>query len=150
MGIIVKIKTHFLKGSKEEKKLFVLAFIYSFLVRFFMLKVKYKFYEKYMGQRGVETTYQFPEDKKDIILTVRKIVLAISKHTAWESKCMVQALTCKWLLNRYNIDSTLYYGIQKSSEVVTGLKAHAWLRVGDTIATGAQGHKKFKIVNFYS
>ena len=115
-----------------------------------MLKVKYKRYEKYMGERGKESSMEFPEGKYDQIATIRKVVFGVTKNTPWESKCMVQALTCKWLLSAEGVESTIYYGIMPDPENKGKLKAHAWLRVGEMIATGREGHKAYKVVNYYS
>jgi hypothetical protein len=54
------------------------------------------------------------------------------------------------MLEKYNIPSTIYFGIMKDPENPSELKAHAWLKVGEFIATGREGHKSFKVVNFYS
>lgn len=62
---------------------------------------------------------------------------------------MVQALSAKWLLQKYNIPSTIYFGVFKSTKE-NKLKAHAWLKINDYVVTGAAGHQKFKVVNFYS
>ena len=120
------------------------------IIRFWMLKVKFSKYEKYLGVRGKESAREYPEHKREVIQTIRKVVNATSKNTPWESKCMVQAISCKWLFAKYGINSTIYFGIKPDEEKKKDLKAHAWLRVGDFIATGREGHKLYKIVNFYS
>lgn len=150
MSLVKKINTHFIGGSWQVKKLYVLALLYSLVVRVFMLKISYTKYEARLGRRGVESSTDFPHEHTEIIKVIRTVVEAVSKHTPWESKCMVQALTAKWLLNRYSIASTIYFGVKKDPENEKGLKAHAWLRVGDMIATGREGVRSFKVVNFYS
>lgn len=150
MRLLNKVYKFFLKGSWLEQKLIVQAFIYMLVVRYLMLKVKFKKYQKYLGERGVETTNQYPTAKEEIIKTVRRIVLSTSKNTPWESKCMVQAVSCKWLLKKYGVESTIYFGIKPDEENKGKLKAHAWLRVGEYIVTGREGHKAFKVVNFYA
>jgi len=150
VGIIRKINTHFIKGSWLEKKLFVKAFFYMLIIRYWMLKVKFSKYEKYLGKRGNEAKKKPTKDNEYIIQTIRKVVKATSKNTPWESKCMVQAMSCKWLLKQQGINSTIYFGVKPDEENKGKLKAHAWLKIGDYIATGREGHKEFKVVNFYS
>lgn len=140
------IYSNLVKSSFSKKILIFRALWYMFYVRMLMLFVKYKRYEKHLGERGIETEKNIPEDFDDTIQEIRRVVIGLSRYTPWESKCMVQALACKWLLTRKGIKSTIYFGISGQKE----LKAHAWLRVGEKIVTGKKGHKQFKIVNFYS
>lgn len=150
MSLGKKIKDHFLSASALEKKLFIQAFFYALIVRVFMLKVKYQRYEKRLGQRGVESSFEYPQDKDFMVKTIRTVVMRVCKNTPWESKCMVQALTAKWLYKKYHIPSTIYFGIKNDPENKGSIKAHAWLRVGDLIATGKSGSRSFNVVNFYS
>lgn len=150
MLLVKKIYKFFWKGSWLEKKLIVQSFVYMLVIRHLMLKVKFKRYQKYLGERGVESTRDYSAAHDEIIKTVRRIVLSTSKNTPWESKCMVQAVSCKWLLKKYGVESTIYFGIKPDEENKGKLKAHAWLRVGEYIVTGREGHKAFKVVNFYA
>jgi hypothetical protein len=149
--LLKKIYQHIIKGSWEIKKMYLTAFFYSLYIRFCMLFVRYKRYESTMGSRGKIISYiELSPIQFQQIKLVKTVVLANSKYTPWESKCMVQALSAKWLLKKYNIPSTIYFGVTKDEENLGKLKAHAWLKVNETFITGALGHKKFKVVNFYS
>lgn len=149
--LLKKIYNHIIKGSWEMKKLYLTAFFYSAYIRFCMLFVRYKKYESSMGIRGkVIAEHELSNAQLQQIKMVKTVVLANSKYTPWESKCMVQALSAKWLLKKYNVPSTIYFGVTKDSENEGKLKAHAWLKVNQTFITGAVGHQKFKVVNFYS
>lgn len=59
----------------------------------------------------------------------------MSRYTPWESKCLVRAVTAQLLLRGIRIPSTLYLGIGKDDS--NHLMAHAWLRCGHLILTGA-------------
>lgn len=137
-------------GTAFERVLYMRAFVYMLIIRFWMLFIRFSWYEKYFGKRFVESTTPFPMEKLDVVQSIRKAVAAISNNTPWESKCMVQAITGKWLLHQQGIPSTLYFGIGKNDSQKTKLAAHAWLRVGDKIIIGKDGHKTFKVVNYYS
>jgi hypothetical protein len=150
MSVFKKIYKYFIRSSNESRYLVIKAFFYCATVRFLMLFVKYKRYEKHLGKRGVESTQEISAEQFEMVKKVRNAVLSVSKNTLWESKCMVQALSAKWMLEKYNISSTIYFGIMKDPENASELKAHAWLKVGEYIATGREGHKSFKVVNFYS
>lgn len=148
--LLKKIYKHILKGSWEIKKMYLTAFFYSAYIRFCMLFIKYSWYESSMGKRGVgHDEIVLNENQLLNIKKVRTVVNAVSKYTIWESKCMVQALCAKWLLQKYHIPSTIYFGVFSSAEE-NKLKAHAWLKINDYVITGAAGHQKFKVVNFYS
>ena len=150
MRLVRKINTYFIKGSSLERKLFFKAFYYMLIIRYWMHKVKFSRYEKYLGERGEKASSSTVENQEEIIQTVRKVVKATSKNTPWESKCMVQAISCKWLLKKYGIETTIYFGVQNDTDNPSKLKAHAWLKLGEYVLTGREGHKGFKVVNFYS
>lgn len=150
MNLLKKIYHHIFKADLAFKFLLIKVFFYSFYVRFLMLFVKYKRYEKRLGERGKVDGYIVNEIDKNYIHRIQKAVVGVSNYTPWESKCMVQAVSAKWLLKKKNISSTIYFGIMKDPEDANKLKAHAWLKVGDWVVTGRAGHQQFKIVNFYS
>jgi hypothetical protein len=148
--LLKKIYNHIIKGSWEIKKLYLTAFFYMAYIRFCMFFVKYSWYESSMGKRGVgHDEIVLNETHQLYIKKVRTVVQAVSKYTLWESKCMVQALSAKWLLQKYHIPSTIFFGVFKDTQE-NKLKAHAWLKINDFVITGAAGHQKFKVVNFYS
>lgn len=149
--LIKKVYKHIIKGSWAMKKLYLTVFFYSAFVRFCMLFVKYKLYESLLGERGkIAPDIDLTSFQLQKIQQVKTVVLASSKYTLWQSKCMVQALSAKWLLNKYQIPSTIYFGVVKDNQNDKKLKAHAWLKINQMIITGAKGHQKFKVVNFYS
>ena len=150
MNFFKKIKVYIFQSDFEFKKLLVKAFIFSMTVRFMMLFVKYKRYEKRLGKRGAADNYTLNEKEFAIAHNIAKALNGVSNYTLWESKCMVQAVSAKWMLAKYSIPSTIYFGVAKDEENAAKLKAHAWLKVGDCIVTGRAGHEKYKVVNFYS
>lgn len=58
----------------------------------------------------------------------------VCNKTVWESKCLVRALTAQKLLKRKSIPSTLYLGCGMHDGKMV---AHAWIRCGRMIVTGA-------------
>jgi len=150
MKFLKKLYRHILKADFAFQLLLIKVFFYSFYVRFLMLFVKYKRYEKRLGERGKIANYTISLEEKAYIHRIQSAVLGVSNYTPWESKCMVQAVSAKWLLKKKNIPSTIYFGIMKDPEKSDELKAHAWLKLGDWVITGRAGHQAFKVVNFYS
>ena len=75
-------------------------------------------------------------------------VVATSRHMPWKRKCLAQAMAGKKMLQRRGIASTLYLGVAKEGE--NALIAHAWLRSGSRILTGARGRKKYTVVSTFA
>lgn len=88
-----------------------------------------------LGQQGRET----PEDGDygDIIFPVRQAVEMVCRHTPWQSKCLVRALTARKMLNRRGYPCTLYMGVKPGAD--GAMEAHAWLRCGSRYVTGGRG-----------
>jgi hypothetical protein len=149
MNFLQKINTYIFQSDFEFKKLIVKSFFYCMTVRFMMVFVKYKRYEKRLGIRGAVDNYTLNEKEFALAHKIAKALNGVSNYTFWESKCMVQAVSAKWMLKAYSIPSTIYFGV-KIDKDDKKLKAHAWLKVGDCVVTGRAGHAEFNVVNFYS
>jgi hypothetical protein len=68
----------------------------------------------------------------------------MSRHLPGECKCLAQAVAAKMMLGRRGVPSTLYLGLAKDEQ--QKLRAHAWLRSGEVIVTGARERDKFHVV----
>jgi hypothetical protein len=71
-------------------------------------------------------------------------VTAAAAHTPWETTCLMQGLAAATLLRRRRIDTTLYLGVAGDGTGADGLSAHAWLRCGDVVLTGARERWRFE------
>jgi hypothetical protein len=75
-------------------------------------------------------------------------VQTMSGCTPWESNCLAQAIAAKRMLQQFEIPSTLYLGVaRKDSEE---LEAHAWLRSGTVVVTGARERVRFTVVSTFA
>ena len=61
-------------------------------------------------------------------------MILCNKYTLWKTECYTQAITAKILLNRKDIDGTIYIGFKKDQN--GKYLGHAWLRSFDRIITG--------------
>lgn len=77
---------------------------------------------------------------------VARAIRAAARRTPWESKCLAQALACAWMLRRRGIQGTMYLGLHRAPGDDRSMLAHAWLRTGNTILTGAAGHQQYTVV----
>lgn len=71
------------------------------------------------------------------------VLLRLSRYLPWRCMCFEQALAGIMLLKVYCLDGTIYFGVKKGAPKMT---AHAWLRCGDQIITGAAGHEQFTVL----
>ncbi|MFM7022546.1 MAG: lasso peptide biosynthesis B2 protein [Flavobacteriales bacterium] len=147
MSFFGKVNEYLIQSDWAFRKLIVKTFFFSMYVRFLMLFVKFKRYEKRLGTRGVADNYTMNDHEFQLAHNIAKALNGVSNYTLWESKCMVQAVSAKWMLKKRGIPSTIYFGVKKEGQE---LKAHAWLKVGEIVVIGRAGHKEFKIVNYYS
>ena len=72
----------------------------------------------------------------------------MSRYTFWESQCLVKAIAAMKMLEKRQIESTLYLGTAKDE---TGnMIAHAWLRSGPFYITGVEEMKRFTVVSKFA
>lgn len=138
----------FIKLKFKIKSDFVKVFFYTAFYRAFILFFPFNKLRKKIGNYNEESPTVISDDAYEEARHVGWVVNIISKHTPWESKCLVQALTAQRLLKKRNISSTLYLGIQKDKD--NKMLAHAWLRTGSYIVTGGVIIDKFTVVAKFS
>lgn len=81
---------------------------------------------------------------------LRGVAWALSTASArlpWRCLCLEQAIAGKLMLRRRAIANTMYLGAARTED---GMQAHAWLRSGSFIVTGAEGHLRFAIVSTFA
>lgn len=129
-----------------QRHILIEAFFISGLVRFAILFIPFKKLAGFLGKYKRETDRETPEAEKQITYRVGWAAEKISCNTPWKSKCLVKALTAQIMLTRRKISSTLYLGVAKDKDNYNKLVAHAWLRSGQVIITGARESVFFKEV----
>ncbi len=91
-----------------------------------------------LGRAQAESSSLLTIDAQRLALDVAWAVGAATRHTPLRFVCLPQALAAKWMLRRRGIANTLYLGIAAGRENASAMTAHAWLRCGDKIVTGAR------------
>jgi hypothetical protein len=71
-------------------------------------------------------------------------VQTLARFLPWDAKCLAQAVAGKWMLQRRDLPSTLYLGVDRGQK--EWLEAHAWLRFGSEILTGEPQHERFTVI----
>ena len=130
MGIIGFLKLN------PQKRLTLLAYVYSAIFRFKIYFIKSKYLRKGWGREGMESSESVEPWKYTYAKNVAYVVDRICNKTAWESKCLVRALTAQKLLKQKGISSTMYLGCGYDEGRMV---AHAWLRCGKYYVTGGDG-----------
>lgn len=121
------------------------AGVLSAYYRFLLLKRPFRDLEPKIGTRQAETAEEFIDSKH--IGNVAAVVRKVCGHTPWESKCLVQALTAKKMLNRRKLPCTLYMGVANDGN--GQMIAHAWLRCGGVYVTGGRNRERFTVTGIY-
>jgi len=144
-----KVKKFF-KLPIQEQFLFFEAYGTLGLMRLAILTISFKkltsslqHYTKKYELREVD------ESQKKMAYTIGKAIERAALHTPWESACLAQAFTAQKMLQKRGIPGVFYLGIAKSNECEEKMKAHAWSQCGNTIITGARGHKAFTVLSVF-
>lgn len=133
----------FFKRTGADRRLFLEAFCLLALSRFAILTVPFRRIAPFLGQVMAESPDLAPGCEA-LAERISWAVQTAARYTPWESKCLAQAMAAKMMLKRCNVPSTLYLGLAKDADA--GLSAHAWLRCGERILTGAPVHEQFTMI----
>lgn len=95
-----------------------------------------------------ETPLTLESSHKKILSEISQAINITSKYTFWESQCLVKAIAAMKMLERRNIESTLYLGTAKDEN--GKLLAHAWVRSGPFYVTGYEIMDKFIVVGKFA
>jgi|SRR5690625_158137 len=101
-----------------------------------------------LGEEMKETSTNIEPEYKRKLSEISQAIQIISKYTFWESECLVKAIAAMKMLEKRNIESTLYLGMAKDES--GGLIAHAWLRSGPFYISGAEGMERFTVVSQFA
>ena len=86
-----------------------------------------------IGNLGHETPVE--TTSRDARL-LHELMESMFRRLRWKDSCLIRALTAKRILNSMGERCTLYMGVSKKEG--QGMTAHAWLRCGKRIVTGAE------------
>jgi hypothetical protein len=101
-----------------------------------------------LGRQMDETSYQVIESNRKVIRHISQAINIMSRYTLWESMCLVKAIAAMKMLEKRQVESTLYLGTGKDEN--GKLIAHAWLRSGPFYITGFEVMDKFSVVNKFA
>ncbi|AXI10763.1 lasso peptide biosynthesis B2 protein [Oceanobacillus sp. 143] len=141
-----KLKT-FLSFNWQTKTLLFESYIYLGLAR--ILKgLPFSRVAPSLGDQMAETAYTFHSSDKETLSLIKQAIHIMSRYTFWESQCLVKAIAAMKMLERRQIESTLYLGTAKDEK--GEFIAHAWLRSGPFYVTGSEGMERFTVVSKFA
>jgi hypothetical protein len=82
-------------------------------------------------------------------LVIGRTIRLAARCTPWESSCLPQAITARWLLGLHRIPYALYLGWQRGVAVQGGSAAHAWVAVGRIRVTGGSGFIHYAVLGMF-
>ena len=78
---------------------------------------------------------------------IHELMESMFRRIRWKDSCLIRALTAKRILNSMGERCTLYMGVaQKEGQPMT---AHAWLRCGKCIITGADAMAGYTVTGIF-
>lgn len=134
--------------NKKDKRLFWEAFLFLTYARLIVLLIPFKVIGPRLGAQNKETTSKenIQVDSAKAIATAIRLAV---RYIPWKTVCLPQAIAANRMLKRRKLSGILYLGLARDDEKTKGLKAHAWLRHGETIVCGAKGHQQFAVVSTF-
>lgn len=118
------------------------------IVRIIMACVSFRRIALWLGTPGAQSSGTVISETTRIAESVGWAVETLGRRVPWDGRCLAQALAATSMLRRRGIEGTVAIGVcdGRSRE----FEAHAWLRVGSSIVTGADGHERFKAFTTFS
>ena len=125
------------------------AFILLLYARILVVFKPFKKIAPTLGNHLEEASEIPSEDQIEEAKTIGRAIKRVSQFTPFRSMCFEQAITASIMLSKRDIKTTTYFGVLKDESVKEGLKAHAWIKVGETTITGNRGINKFTVVSTF-
>lgn len=131
----------------KSKWLLLESFFYLGLGRY-LKSIPFSKVAPTLGEHMEETTFDSSTVNRKVLASVSQAVHIMSRYTIWESQCLVKAIAAMKMLEKRQIESTLYLGTARdeSGELI----AHAWLRSGPYYITGFEEMARFTVVGKFA
>jgi len=144
---IIRLIGNYFKKPFAEQALYLETAFWLGVSRLAILILPFRWIAPFLGTHMAQSDENAYRDRKTAIF-ISRAILVMSCHLPWECKCLTQAVSCKMMLQRRRIPSTLYLGVSKKED--GDLNAHAWLRAGDMIILGGGGLESFSVVSTFA
>jgi hypothetical protein len=147
---LLNIAAKWRRRTGTERWLLVEAFFLLGVARLVLLIMPFKWLAVTLGRYMEETGTEMKPADACYARIIGRAVCSAANYTPWKSVCLPQAVAAQWMLKRRHIAGTLYLGVAKNETPQLKITAHAWLRCGNLILTGREGHRRFTVVAKFS
>ena len=138
--------------SSMERRLLLEAAVWLGLARVAIAIISFRKLARFLGlvQRNSATApdqapvKQPHEDASALSAQIGWAVRSVALRIPQQSTCLTQTLAGAAMLRWRGLPCSLSLGIVKDTN---GIAAHAWLRFGDLVLTGAIGHNRFTVIS---
>lgn len=137
----------FLSLNTRMKCLLFEAYMYLALARL-IKAMSFSTIAPSLGEKMKETSTELNPEYKKTLMGISQAIHIMSRYTFWESECLVKGIAALKMLEKRDIESTLYLGMAKDED--GKLIAHAWLRSGPFFVTGLEGVGRFTVVSKFA
>lgn len=121
------------------------------VARLAVVAIPFRRLSRRLGSHGKESsTDVHAAPTLRIVADVAWSLEAASRRLPWRCACIEQGLAAKMMLRRRRISSTLYLGVARAAEGDCRATAHAWLRSGPFVITGAAARDRYTVVSTFS
>lgn len=135
---------------KHPGKLYLLeAFVLLLYARILVVFKPFKQIAPTLGNHMKESSSEATLEQVEKAKTIGRAIKRVSQFTPVRSMCFEQAITASIMLSKRGIKTTTYFGVLKDDSVKEKLKAHAWIKVGETTITGNRGMNRFTVVSTF-
>ncbi|QGQ48824.1 lasso peptide biosynthesis B2 protein [Metabacillus sediminilitoris] len=131
----------------KTKKLLIESFFYLGWARY-LKSIPFSKMAPTLGNQMEETTFNPTPSYNKTLSSISRAINLMSRYTFWESQCLVKAIAAMKMLEKRNIESTLYLGTARDEK--GELVAHAWLRSGPHYITGFEVMERFTVVGKFA
>jgi len=138
------------RRTSTERVLLLEAFALLAVARLLVLTIPFRWLAVSLGKHMQESAQEMKPAELHRARLIGQAIRSAANNTPWQSFCLPQAVAAQWMLRRRRVAATLYLGVSKDETKPEKLAAHAWLRCGDIILTGAGGHRQCTVVAAFS
>ncbi|MBV9774003.1 MAG: lasso peptide biosynthesis B2 protein [Gemmatimonadetes bacterium] len=130
-----------------DRRLLAEAALCLAVARLSVLSIPFRRLSRRLGAHGRESSTAAPSVPtlrvlRDVVWSLQ----ATSRRLPWRCACIEQGIAGKMMLRRRSIASTLYLGVAREREAGSHATAHAWLRSGPLVITGAAERERYTVV----
>jgi hypothetical protein len=96
----------------------------------------------WLGEPGTATPATAGADEVVLAKEIGQAIGRLGGIVPWDGRCLAQALAAQGMLRRRGLEGTVNFGAGRGE--AGQFCAHAWLRFGPCIVTGALGRQRFQ------